>query len=169
MAKINNPWTEKDKSILRKMWGNGETSTTIAKKLDRTRSSVMGLINREGMQRGNSPLDGKKLPSKAPKPKKAKTQKPKKEKVQSLEGRVMIGQAVMTQGLNETEFAPEGQKLYRLGDLPNRGCRWPFGDSRHKDGLWFCGIKQKENSPYCCNHHTISKNDKALKPIRPMD
>lgn len=168
MPRINTPWTEKDKKTLRDMWGKGIASGAIATKLGRSRSSVMGMISREGLQRYNTSVDGKKPISRAPKPKKPKTPKHKKSKVFIKEGKIAVGQPVLKE-LPETEYAPEGQKLYRLADLPARGCRWPFGDTRHKDGMWFCGKQQKSNSSYCCDHHTISKNDRALKPIRPLD
>jgi hypothetical protein len=57
-------WTEENRNTLEAMWRAGQTSSSIAKELDTTRSAIMGKVRRMGLtgMQPKKPADEKKPP-----------------------------------------------------------------------------------------------------------
>ncbi|SEW29824.1 GcrA cell cycle regulator [Aliiroseovarius sediminilitoris] len=172
-------WTDERVEILKKMWGEGQSASVIAKELGGvTRNAVIGKVHRLGLS--NRSGGGSKAPAKekaAPKtaakaktpPKKAT---PKKEAepaskpaadIKPIPARKQIipaGQPLPPQP-SANEISPEalasvrevekGAKKLNLMELTERTCKWPIGDPATED-FWFCGLTVQQGKPYCEAH-----------------
>jgi GcrA cell cycle regulator len=174
-------WTDDRVEILKKMWGEGQSASQIAKELGGvTRNAVIGKVHRLGLS--NRTTTGAAAPAAAPpkpeeKPKpaakpaaKAKEEEPKEEAVEAappprpnLPARAKIipaGQPLPPQP-SANEISPEAlakvseieKKSKKIGlmDLTERTCKWPVGDPA-TDDFWFCGLPVQQGKPYCEAH-----------------
>ncbi len=171
-------WTDDRVEILKKMWGEGQSASQIAKELGGvTRNAVIGKVHRLGLS--NRTTTGAAAPA-APKveakPKPAAKAaakpkvEPKEEEVEAapaprpnLPARAKIipaGQPLPPQP-SANEISPEAlakvseieKKSKKIGlmDLTERTCKWPVGDPA-TDDFWFCGLPVQQGKPYCEAH-----------------
>ena len=173
-------WTDDRVETLKKMWGEGQSASQIAKELGGvTRNAVIGKVHRLGLSnRTGSPPPAKeaakpkpaaakeaskpKAPAKeepAPEPRTESATPPKP----SLPARKQIipaGQPLPPQP-SANEISPEAlakvneieKKAKKIGlmDLTERTCKWPVGDPATEE-FWFCGLPVQQGKPYCEAH-----------------
>ncbi|MBW4961163.1 GcrA family cell cycle regulator [Sulfitobacter sp. CW3] len=173
-------WTDDRVEILKKMWGEGQSASQIAKELGGvTRNAVIGKVHRLGLS--NRTTTGAAAPATAapkaeakPKPAAKAAVKPKAEPKEeeveaapaprsNLPARAKIipaGQPLPPQP-SANEISPEAlakvseieKKSKKIGlmDLTERTCKWPVGDPA-TDDFWFCGLPVQQGKPYCEAH-----------------
>jgi GcrA cell cycle regulator len=173
-------WTDERVETLKKMWGEGQSASQIAKELGGvTRNAVIGKVHRLGLSNrtttSTAKSDGKPKAAKAePKAKAApkadaapKAMMPIAEPTTpppppSRARRAIIpaGQPLPPQP-SANEISPEAlakvseveKKSKKIGlmELTERTCKWPVGDPATED-FWFCGLPVKAGKPYCEAH-----------------
>ena len=170
-------WTDERVEILKKMWGEGQSASVIAKELGGvTRNAVIGKVHRLGLSnRAGSSSTAKAAPKEKakaePKAKAAATAAPKAEpkpeaapEVKSTSPAVRkiipAGQPLPPQP-SANEISPEAlakvnevektAKRISLMELTERTCKWPIGDPA-TDEFWFCGLSVQQGKPYCEAH-----------------
>ena len=142
-------WTDERVEKLKKMWGEGQSASTIAKELGGvTRNAVIGKVHRLGLSNrnggGGSDTAAKAAPKAAPETKAAKAApapEPAPAPVQTpaLRKIVPAGQPLPPQP-SANEISPEALT-----------CKWPVGDPA-TDDFWFCGLAVQQGKPYCEAH-----------------
>ena len=173
-------WTDERVETLKKMWGEGQSASQIAKELGGvTRNAVIGKVHRLGLSNrtttSSAKSDAKPKAAKAePKTKAApkadaapKASTPIAEPTTpppppSRARRAIIpaGQPLPPQP-SANEISPEAlakvseveKKSKKIGlmELTERTCKWPVGDPA-TDDFWFCGLPVKAGKPYCEAH-----------------
>ena len=170
-------WTDDRVELLKKMWGEGQSASQIAKVLGGvTRNAVIGKVHRLGLSNrasggGSTKADGKaKAAPKAearakpqPKTEPAIKPAPANETKTTLPARKQIipaGQPLPPQP-SANEISPEAlakvnevekkAKKISLMELTERTCKWPVGDPA-TDDFWFCGLPVQQGKPYCEAH-----------------
>jgi GcrA cell cycle regulator len=170
-------WTDDRVEILKKMWGEGQSASQIAKELGGvTRNAVIGKVHRLGLSNragsgGNAKTEAKAKPAAkteakpkaATKPEAATEAEPEAEYKPVLPVRKQIipaGQPLPPQP-SANEISPEAlakvseiekkAKRLTLMELTERTCKWPVGDPA-TDDFWFCGLPVKTGKPYCEAH-----------------
>jgi GcrA cell cycle regulator len=119
-------WTDKHIKQLQELWAKGKTSGEIAIRLKTTRGSVMGKIRRLG------------LPRKKPVKKKAVIVR------KAVVGYTMARIPKLWSGVVDAVF-----------QLKKQDCRWPVGDTKHRD-FKFCCQPKTPDSPYCVEHKAMA-------------
>ena len=165
-------WTDERVEILKKMWGEGQSASVIAKELGGvTRNAVIGKVHRLGLSNragaGAKTAAPKEKPKAAPK---AKTAAPAPEpakakpvdvpRAPAIRKIIPAGQPLPPQP-SANEISPEAlakvsevektSKKISLMELTERTCKWPVGDPA-TDDFWFCGLAVKSGKPYCEAH-----------------
>ncbi len=169
-------WTDDRVETLKKMWGEGQSASQIAKELGGvTRNAVIGKVHRLGLSNRASssgatkaePKAKAKAEPKAKAPAKEERPEPKTESAAppkpNLPARKQIipaGQPLPPQP-SANEISPEAlakvnevekkAKKISLMELTERTCKWPVGDPATED-FWFCGLPVKQGKPYCEAH-----------------
>ncbi|WP_108836288.1 GcrA family cell cycle regulator [Tateyamaria sp. Alg231-49] len=173
-------WTDERVEVLKKMWGEGQSASQIAKELGGvTRNAVIGKVHRLGLSnRAGSGATPAKTEAKAkpaapkaeakPKQPQPKTEPaikpvPAGEARPNLPARKQIipaGQPLPPQP-SANEISPEAlakvnevekkSKKISLMELTERTCKWPVGDPA-TDNFWFCGLPVQQGKPYCEAH-----------------
>ncbi|WP_299137950.1 GcrA family cell cycle regulator [uncultured Tateyamaria sp.] len=173
-------WTDERVELLKKMWGEGQSASQIAKELGGvTRNAVigkvhrLGLSNRAGSGASASAAKADPKPKPAPKAKAEPKPQPKTEPAikpapapetkSTLPARKQIipaGQPLPPQP-SANEISPEAlakvneiekkAKKISLMELTERTCKWPVGDPA-TDNFWFCGLPVQQGKPYCEAH-----------------
>ncbi len=172
-------WTDDRVETLKKMWGEGQSASQIAKELGGvTRNAVIGKVHRLGLSNrattaSPAKADVKAKPTPKTEPKiKAKPVEEKPElrtepaiapKPAGLPARKQIipaGQPLPPQP-SANEISPEAlakvneieKKAKKIGlmELTERTCKWPVGDPATED-FWFCGLPVQQGKPYCEAH-----------------
>ena len=171
-------WTDERVELLKKMWGEGQSASQIAKELGGvTRNAVIGKVHRLGLSNrtgggGTSTAKAEAKPKaapkaetkpKAPKPEPAAKPAPAPETKAVLPARKQIipaGQPLPPQP-SANEISPEAlakvneiekkAKRISLMELTERTCKWPVGDPATPD-FWFCGLPVQQGKPYCEAH-----------------
>ncbi|MGB7241211.1 MAG: GcrA family cell cycle regulator [Sulfitobacter sp.] len=169
-------WTDDRVELLKKMWGEGQSASQIAKELGGvTRNAVIGKVHRLGLSnRAASPGTAAKSEPKAkaapkadPKPKAApksaepaKAEPAPKPNLPARKHIIPAGQPLPPQP-SANEISPEAlakvseieKKAKRLSlmELTERTCKWPVGDPA-TDDFWFCGLPVQQGKPYCEAH-----------------
>ena len=170
-------WTDERVELLKKMWGDGQSASQIAKELGGvTRNAVIGKVHRLGLsnrtggpgatpQKAEAPAKAapKAEPKAKPKPKTDARPAPEPETKPALPARKQIipaGQPLPPQP-SANEISPEAlakvseieKKAKRLSlmELTERTCKWPVGDPA-TDEFWFCGLPVQQGKPYCEAH-----------------
>ena len=174
-------WTDDRVETLKRMWGEGQSASQIAKELGGvTRNAVIGKVHRLGLS--NRTTTGAAAAKAEPKAKpaapkaepKAKPATPKAEPVEmkteaaapprsNIPARKQIipaGQPLPPQP-SANEISPEAlakvneieKKAKKIGlmQLTERTCKWPVGDPATED-FWFCGLPVQQGKPYCEAH-----------------
>ena len=164
-------WTDERVETLKKMWGEGQSASQIAKELGGvTRNAVIGKVHRLGLSNrtggGTSKPAAKEkaAPKAAAKPKAAPRAAPKAEEppkpVHVRRQIIPAGQPLPPQP-SANEISPEAlasvrevektSKKISLMELTERTCKWPVGDPA-TDDFWFCGLAAQAGKPYCEAH-----------------
>ncbi|WP_127114965.1 GcrA family cell cycle regulator [Shimia sediminis] len=173
-------WTDERVELLKKMWGEGQSASQIAKELGGvTRNAVIGKVHRLGLSNRATKTDTKPKaeakPKPAPKPKAAAKPaapkpEPKPEPVATAPAKpamsparkaiIPAGQPLPPQP-SANEISPEAlakvseieksAKKLTLMELTERTCKWPVGDPA-TDDFWFCGLPVQAGKPYCEAH-----------------
>ncbi|WP_299689452.1 GcrA family cell cycle regulator [uncultured Tateyamaria sp.] len=171
-------WTDERVELLKKMWGEGQSASQIAKELGGvTRNAVIGKVHRLGLSNragggGASTAKADAKPKaapkadakpKAPKPEPAAKPAPAPETKAVVPARKQIipaGQPLPPQP-SANEISPEAlakvneiekkAKRISLMELTERTCKWPVGDPATPD-FWFCGLPVQQGKPYCEAH-----------------
>ena len=170
-------WSEDRVETLKKMWGEGQSASQIAKELGGvTRNAVIGKVHRLGLSNRNTGSDKPGAKAKA-KPAATKSAKPKAATkpaarpaakpntvpvpvVSRMKPIIPAGQPLPPQpSANEidpealakvTEVEKKAKKI-SLMELTERTCKWPIGDPATPD-FWFCGLPAQSGKPYCEAH-----------------
>ncbi|MEL6563373.1 MAG: GcrA family cell cycle regulator [Pseudomonadota bacterium] len=171
-------WTDERVELLKKMWGEGQSASQIAKELGGvTRNAVIGKVHRLGLSNragGGGASTAKADPKpkaatkaeaqpKAPKPEPKVSAEPAPETKAVVPARKQIipaGQPLPPQP-SANEISPEAlakvneiekkAKRISLMELTERTCKWPVGDPATSD-FWFCGLPVQQGKPYCEAH-----------------
>ncbi len=169
-------WTDERVETLKKMWGEGQSASQIAKELGGvTRNAVIGKVHRLGLSNRSGGAPAK--PAAKEKPATAKSaarDKAEGEAVATItvaevtEKQVVplrrqiipAGQPLPPQP-SANEISPEAlasvrevekkSKKISLMELTERTCKWPVGDPA-TDDFWFCGLTVQPGKPYCEAH-----------------
>jgi len=169
-------WTDERVDTLKKMWGEGQSASQIAKELGGvTRNAVIGKVHRLGLSNragaSSTPAPERKTAktdtkSAAPKPtaKVAPQDKVIEVTVTPRKPIVPAGQPLPPQP-SANEISPETlanvreiektAKRIGLMDLTERTCKWPIGDPA-TDDFWFCGLSVQQGKPYCEAHVSVA-------------
>ncbi len=170
-------WTDERVETLKKMWGDGQSASQIAKELGGvTRNAVIGKVHRLGLSNRATPGSAAKAapekkaakpaaakPAAAPKPTKIKAapdDAPAPPMSAARRAIIPAGQPLPPQpSLNEispealakvNEIEKQAKKL-TLMELTEKTCKWPVGDPA-TDDFWFCGLAVQTGKPYCEAH-----------------
>lgn len=172
-------WTDERVELLKKMWGEGQSASQIAKELGGvTRNAVIGKVHRLGLSNratgassASPKTEAKAKP--APKPKPEAKPSPKTEAARPVSATpdakpssparrqiIPAGQPLPPQP-SANEISPEAlakvnevekkSKKISLMELTERTCKWPVGDPATPD-FWFCGLPVQAGKPYCEAH-----------------
>ena len=165
-------WTDERVELLKKLWGEGQSASQIAKELGGvTRNAVIGKVHRLGLSnRASSGSKAETTQKVDKKPEKVASKKPEaatkepepKPAMQSPARRQIIaaGRPLPPQP-SANEISPEAlarvseiekkAKRISLLELTERTCKWPVGDPATPD-FWFCGLPTQSGKPYCEAH-----------------
>ena len=167
-------WTDERVEVLKKMWGEGQSASVIAKELGGvTRNAVIGKVHRLGLSNrvtsttaktgsaGKAKVETKVKKVAPPTPRKAAAA-PENVRITPPAVRKIIpaGQPLPPQP-SANEISPEAlakvseiektAKRISLMELTEKTCKWPVGDPATED-FWFCGLSVKVGKPYCEAH-----------------
>jgi len=167
-------WTDERVELLKKMWGEGQSASQIAKELGGvTRNAVIGKVHRLGLSNraGGTAAPAAAKPAGREKPAiREKAAKPAAEPapaeaqpaapVPMRKPIIPAGQPLPPQP-SANEISPEAlasvreveKKARKIGlmQLTERTCKWPIGDPATED-FWFCGLGVQPGKPYCEAH-----------------
>jgi GcrA cell cycle regulator len=170
-------WTDERVELLKKMWGDGQSASQIAKELGGvTRNAVIGKVHRLGLSNRATTSTAKTDATAKAEPKPAA--EPKAKAAPKLEAAarpaapepaapIPMRKAIIPAGQplppqpSANEISPEAlakvseieKKAKRLSllELTERTCKWPVGDPA-TDDFWFCGLATQAGKPYCEAH-----------------
>ena len=162
-------WTDERVELLKKLWGEGQSASQIAKELGGiTRNAVIGKVHRLGLSNRNSTATKNEASDKqtkaAAEPPKAKAQAkepaPQPAPIPARRQIIPAGQPLPPQP-SANEISPEAlakvsevekkSKKISLLELTERTCKWPIGDPATTE-FWFCGLPTQSGKPYCEAH-----------------
>ncbi len=168
-------WTDERVELLKKMWGEGQSASQIAKELGGvTRNAVIGKVHRLGLSNragsGAKPAPAKeaevKAEAPAPEPKTPEAAPetvpaPRTSNVTHLRKPIVPAGQPLPPQPSANEISPEAlakvsevekhAKKISLMDLTERTCKWPIGDPA-TDDFYFCGLPVQQGKPYCEAH-----------------
>ncbi|WP_204113730.1 GcrA family cell cycle regulator [Shimia biformata] len=173
-------WTDERVELLKKMWGEGQSASQIAKELGGvTRNAVIGKVHRLGLSNratsAGAKTEAKPEPKAKPAPKAKAAPKPSPKPEPKTEpavppkpaGASPARKAIIPAGQplppqpSANEISPEAlakvnevektAKKLTLMELTERTCKWPVGDPATED-FWFCGLPVQQGKPYCEAH-----------------
>jgi GcrA cell cycle regulator len=170
-------WTDDRVEILKKMWGEGQSASQLAKELGGvTRNAVIGKVHRLGLSNragsgGNAKPEAKAKPAaKAEAKPKAATKteaataaepEPEYKPVIPIRKQIIPAGQPLPPQPSANEVSPEAlakvseiekkAKRLTLMELTERTCKWPVG-APATDDFWFCGLPVKTGKPYCEAH-----------------
>ena len=168
-------WTDERVELLKKMWGEGQSASQIAKELGGvTRNAVIGKVHRLGLSnratstakpeaKAKPAAKADTKPKPAPKPAEPASKIEEAPAPKPLPARKQIipaGQPLPPQP-SANEISPEAlakvsaiekkAKKLSLMELTERTCKWPVGDPA-TENFWFCGLPVQQGKPYCEAH-----------------
>ena len=174
-------WTDERVEILKKLWGEGQSASQIAKELGGvTRNAVIGKVHRLGLSNRatsssssksesktkasvKSISDTKRGSSKASASKVTTANSPAEPRsnVTNLRRQIIPAGQPLPPQPSANEISPEAlarvseiekkAKKISLLELTERTCKWPVGDPATED-FWFCGLPSQAGKPYCEAH-----------------
>ncbi|QBF30974.1 GcrA family cell cycle regulator [Thalassococcus sp. S3] len=173
-------WTDERVELLKKMWGEGQSASQIAKELGGvTRNAVIGKVHRLGLSNRTGAASAAAKPEAKAKPAAPKAEVKPKPQPKTEPARpepaadsetkpatptrrqiIPAGQPLPPQP-SANEISPEAlakvnevekkAKKISLMELTERTCKWPVGDPATED-FWFCGLPVQTGKPYCEAH-----------------
>ncbi len=165
-------WTEERVELLKKLWGEGQSASQIAKELGGvTRNAVIGKVHRLGLSnRATSSIKSEITPKTEKKTEKAATKKtetiakrsePKANPPAPARRQIIPAGQPLPPQPSANEISPEAlarvsevekkAKKICLLELTERTCKWPVGDPATPH-FWFCGLPTQTGKPYCEAH-----------------
>ncbi|MEM9973695.1 MAG: GcrA family cell cycle regulator [Pseudomonadota bacterium] len=160
-------WTDERVELLKKMWGEGQSASQIAKELGGvTRNAVIGKVHRLGLSNRSGAAPAKpakekpaaKVDAPAEKSEEVRAERPAPSPARKQI--IPAGQPLPPQP-SANEISPEALASVRevekksrkisLMELTERTCKWPVGDPP-TDDFWFCGLPVQQGKPYCEAH-----------------
>ena len=174
-------WTDERVEILKKLWGEGQSASQIAKELGGvTRNAVIGKVHRLGLSNRATSSSSSKSESKtkasvksisdtkrgsskanASKVTTANSPAEPRSNVTSLRRQIIPAGQPLPPQPSANEISPEAlarvseiekkAKKISLLELTERTCKWPVGDPATED-FWFCGLPSQAGKPYCEAH-----------------
>lgn len=170
-------WTDERVELLKKLWGEGQSASQIAKELGGvTRNAVIGKVHRLGLSNragatpakatDKKPVKAKagEVPKAAPAPKPEPVAAAPKPSLPARKQIIPAGQPLPPQP-SANEISPEAlasvreveKKSKKIGlmELTERTCKWPVGDPA-TDDFWFCGLSAQPGKPYCEAHVSVA-------------
>ena len=164
-------WTDERVELLKKMWGDGQSASQIAKELGGvTRNAVIGKVHRLGLSNRAGATPTAAPEKKAAKAAPAAETKPLRKiapEDRVIEVAIPTRKAIIPAGQplppqpSANEISPEAlasvrevektAKKISLMELTERTCKWPIGDPA-TDDFWFCGLAVQQGKPYCEAH-----------------
>jgi len=173
-------WTDERVEILKKLWGEGQSASQIAKELGGvTRNAVIGKVHRLGLSNraassssnsdAKSKASVKSLSETKRNSNKATTSKvttanspsEPRSNVTNLRRQIIPAGQPLPPQPSANEISPEAlarvneiekkAKKISLLELTERTCKWPVGDPATED-FWFCGLPSQAGKPYCEAH-----------------
>ena len=178
---IEMSWTDERVEILKKLWGEGQSASQIAKELGGvTRNAVIGKVHRLGLSNRATSSSSSKSDSKtkasvksisdtkrgsskanASKVTTANSPAEPRSNVTSLRRQIIPAGQPLPPQPSANEISPEAlarvseiekkAKKISLLELTERTCKWPVGDPATED-FWFCGLPSQAGKPYCEAH-----------------
>jgi len=174
-------WTDERVETLKRMWGEGQSASQIAKELGGvTRNAVIGKVHRLGLSNrviGGAGGGVEEEVAVAPEPvvvvevaPEPAAPEPEEVAAEPVVAQVYTpmarklpvpaGQPLPPQP-SQNEISPEVLASVReiekrarkltLMELTERTCKWPVGDPATED-FWFCGLPTLPGKPYCEAH-----------------
>ena len=165
-------WTSERVELLKKLWGEGQSASQIAKELGGvTRNAVIGKVHRLGLSnRATSTSKSETSPKPEKKAEKATSKKnesvaknsePKPTSHTPARRQIIPAGQPLPPQPSANEISPEAlarvseiekkAKKISLLELTERTCKWPVGDPATPD-FWFCGLPTQTGKPYCEAH-----------------
>lgn len=141
-------WSEALEARLADLWMQGVSGSLIAEQIGKTRSAVMGKVNRLGlpMRKTETSVTPTRKP-RAPRAKKPKVQRPPSP--ETLARLAVIAARQVTVPVADMAIPLEQRKT--LLELTPSCCKWPVGDPA-QEGFFFCGGVAEMSGPYCPAH-----------------
>ena len=148
-------WTDERVETLKRMWGEGQSASQIAKELGGvTRNAVIGKVHRLNLSGRAKPA------SSTPRPRKARTSAPR-----SSRSYVSGNTALKVHAAPAPRRAPAPAPIedlvvpislkVSLLKLTDQMCKWPIGDPGAED-FHFCGHRNFNSLPYCEYHSRLA-------------
>ena len=169
-------WTDERVEVLKKMWGEGQSASIIAKALGGvTRNAVIGKVHRLGLSNRVTSTSSKQAATSKTATKAKSSLKPASPKPldratsfritpPAVRKIIPAGQPLPPQP-SANEISPEAlakvsevektAKRISLMELTEKTCKWPVGDPATED-FWFCGLAVKVGKPYCEAHVSVA-------------
>jgi GcrA cell cycle regulator len=146
---MSNAHPDARKDLIRKLWTDGLSASQIAGEIGdgMTRSAVLGIIHRLGIQRGGKVVD-------RPRPIERRTPVPK---AAAPPKSVASPLPAPIRPAFEADPGPahNGTGVH-LQDLRTGDCRWPLWPHQGPCTSMFCGVPAVGNTPYCGPHARMS-------------
>lgn len=160
-------WTEERVETMLKLREDGLTCSQVAKRLDVSRSAIIGKLHRLGISHDQMPKHnggGMAKPTSRDARARKRVLTPKISQVRRPSA--VVREELPTQQLPPA-FAEEASRGVALLDLTPKSCRWPLGDPRD-ESFRFCGADRVIGKPYCLNHCCAAyQGVSQFKPTRP--
>ena len=164
-------WTDERVELLKKMWGEGQSASQIAKELGGvTRNAVIGKVHRLGLSNRATTTTKSDAKAKAAPKQEAKAapkasappKEPEPKPVVTPARRQIIpacqplppqpsANEISPEALAKVSEVEKKAKKISLLELTERTCKWPIGDPA-TDDFWFCGLPTQAGKPYCEAH-----------------
>ena len=174
-------WTDDRVEILKRLWGEGQSASQIAKELGGvTRNAVIGKVHRLGLSNRATSSSSSKSDTKsktsvksmsntkkvlnktsASKVTSANSPAEPRSNVTSLRSQIIPAGQPLPPQPSANEISPEAlarvneiekkAKKISLLELTERTCKWPVGDPATEE-FWFCGLPSQAGKPYCEAH-----------------
>jgi GcrA cell cycle regulator len=174
-------WTDERVETLKRMWGEGQSASQIAKELGGvTRNAVIGKVHRLGLsnrspngggreEEDEAPVEATAAPAAADHAADAAASEagdppaasPAPAEIVPLRKPPVPAGMPLPPQPSQNEISPEALASVRevekrarrltLMELTERTCKWPVGDPATED-FWFCGLPSLPGKPYCEAH-----------------
>jgi GcrA cell cycle regulator len=164
-------WTEERVELLKKLWSEGLSASTIAGELGGiTRNAVIGKVHRLGLSgRAKAPAAAAPRQRKArPQPNVFRAVRPVTRGNTALATQAMPAYEIEVEPNPVENVVPIGQRCTIL-ELTDSKCHWPIGDPGQPD-FFFCGGRTLTSLPYCGYHARVAYQPVAdrRRDRRPM-